>query len=153
MEAFEVGKLKDIVAKFEGVSGDLIPVLQEIEERFGYIPEDSVPVIGKALGLPESKIYGVTTFYTQFHLTPRGENIISVCCGTACHVSGADRILDKVKSVLEIDENSDTSEDGKYTVQGVACLGCCGLAPVVTVNEDVYGKISEDSVEEILNND
>ena len=131
--------------------GATIPVLQAIQEVYGYLPRQAMEYAAKQLRIPFSRIYGVATFYAQFHLTPRGENIIRVCQGTACHVRGAAKIVDALKEQLGI-EVGETTEDLKFTLESVACIGACGLAPVIMINNDTFGRLTPEKIKEILKN-
>ncbi len=126
-----------------------IPILQEIQKRKGYIPEDLLNKVAEIAGIPESKFYGVATFYSQFRFTPLGKYLIKVCNGTACFVSGADIIIDTLSELLGVSDG-ETTEDGLFTLETVACLGCCSLAPVVMINDRVYGKQSVDSIRKLI---
>lgn len=119
---------------------NIITVLQEIQSEFGYIQEDVVNWFADRTNTPPSKFYGVVTFYSQFHLSPRGKNIVTVCCGTVCHVKGAPRIIDKVRDDLKLKGDQTTTKDMMFTMERVNCVGACSIAPVVLVNEKVYGK-------------
>lgn len=130
---------------------NLIPLLQEFQEKFGYISEESVLAISKHLDLPPSKIYGVATFYNQFRFRPLGKYVIQICRGTACHVAGSITILDALKKELKI-ESGETTKDGLFTLQEVACIGACGLAPVIAINGEFFAKITPEKISEILNN-
>ena len=121
---------------------NIITVLQEIQSEFGYIQEDIVNWFSERTNIPTSKFYGVVTFYSQFHLTPRGKNIVTVCCGTVCHVKGASRIIDKVREDLKLKGDKTTTKDMMFTMERVNCVGACSIAPVVLVNEKVYGKVT-----------
>jgi NADH-quinone oxidoreductase subunit E len=133
-----------------GASRDkIIPLLQEIQRRNGYIPEDLVEVLSKETGIPVADVFGVATFYSQFRFTPSGKHMIKLCKGTACHVSGADMLLSAVKEELQIEEG-ETTEDGLFTLEVVACLGCCSLAPVVMIDDTAYGKLSGTKIRKIL---
>jgi NADH-quinone oxidoreductase subunit E len=137
---------------FEGFSGrreEIIPILQRVQEKFTFLPEHSMKEIARFTHVPESDIYGVATFYAQFRFTPTGKNIISVCRGTACHVRGAPAILEEVTSNLGL-EGEGTTPDLEYTVETVACVGCCALAPCVTVNEEVHGNLTKNKVRKLL---
>jgi NADH-quinone oxidoreductase subunit E len=147
VDVFE--KTKEIVAPWKGKQGGLIPILQEVQREFGYLPEDALLTISRELKMPKAEIYGVATFYAQFHLKPRGRHIIRVCRGTACHVRGSLQILEKIKQTLGIDEN-ETTEDLRFTLEPVACLGACGLAPVMMVDEDTHGRMTPDKIQSIL---
>lgn len=127
----------------------LIPILQEAQEEYGYLPEEIMKEIASSLDLSLSQVFGVVTFYTQFHLEPRGKNIIRVCTGTACHVRGGAEVLQALKDELGID-SGETTEDLKYTLETVACIGACGLAPVIMINDDTHGRLTPDKVENIL---
>lgn len=142
--------LDKMLDKYRDTTGKIIPVLQETQEIFGYIPEEVIKEIASALKIPSSEIYGVATFYGQFHLQVRGENIIRVCTGTACHVQGSGKILESIMTTLGLSGGEMTTEDLKFTVEPVACLGACGMAPVIMINEDAYGRVSLDDVPEII---
>ncbi len=141
--------LREVFDDYEGQEKDLIPVLQDAQEEYGYLPEVVLQEIASELGISYSQVYGVTTFYSQFHLEPRGENIVRVCMGTACHVRGGDEILDRFQAELGI-EDGETTEDLNFTLESVACIGACGLAPVIMINEDTHGKLTPDDVPEII---
>ncbi|MCK8816045.1 NADH-quinone oxidoreductase subunit NuoE [Natroniella sulfidigena] len=141
--------LYDVLAGYECKEKDLIPVLQDAQEEYGYLPQDVLQEIAKGLGVPFSQVYGVVTFYSQFHLEPRGENIIRICMGTACHVRGGDKVLDKMKEELGVDDG-ETTEDLKFTLESVACIGACGLAPVIMVNDNTHGLLTPEKVPEVL---
>ena len=142
-------KTKEIVEPWKGKHGGLIPILQEIQHEFGYLPEEALVTVSKELKIPKADIYGVATFYAQFHLKPRGRHIIRVCRGTACHVRGSLKIMEKVKQILNVEEN-DTTEDLRFTLEPVACLGACGLAPVMMIDDDTHGRLTPDKVQSIL---
>lgn len=125
-------------------NGNTISLLQEIQESFGYIPEDAVNWFSKKLDIPASKFFGIITFYSQFHLKPRGKNIITACCGTACHVKGAEKIIDKLRKELKLPDGEVTTGDNEFTLEKVNCVGACSIAPVVLVNKKVVGKASSD---------
>ena len=127
----------------------MIPVLHEAQEVYGYLPIEVQKKISEGLNVPLSEIYGVVTFYTQFSLNPKGKYKISVCMGTACYVKGAGQILDKFKEILGL-EVGECSEDGLFSLEPCRCLGACGLAPVITINDEVYGKLVPDDVEGIV---
>lgn len=143
--------LKKILENFEKKEKDLIPVLQRAQEAYGYLPKEVLVEVGNQLGLSFVEVYGVVTFYSQFHLEPRGENVIRVCMGTACHVRGGDKILEKIKSQLKISDG-ETTEDLKFTLETVACIGACGLAPVIMINDDTHGRLEPKDIPNILNN-
>ena len=141
--------LNEVLAKFQGTKGTLIPALQEAQNIYGYLSKEIIERIGEKLEIPVSQIYGVVTFYSQFHLNPRGRNIIRVCQGTACHVRGAKAILQALEDNLKISAGGTTS-DLRYTLETVACIGACGLAPVMMVNDDTHGRLTPEAVPEIL---
>lgn len=142
-------KLLDIFSRFKGEKGELIPILQAVQEEFGYLSNNTMVKIAKFTGASESNVYGVASFYAQFRLTPTGKNRINVCRGTACHVRGASQILEEVERQLGIKEGESTP-DMEYSLETVACIGCCALAPVITINDEVNGKLSLKDVEKIL---
>ncbi len=147
--AIDQSKLEQILAKYEGQDGALISVLQEVQGEFGYVPPESVTHIADALKLFPSQVYGVVTFYSQFYLTPRGRNTVRVCRGTACHVRGGRSVLRAVEETLGVSEGN-TTEDYKFTLETVACLGACALGPVIVVNEKYFGKMNPRKVDTIL---
>ncbi len=142
-------ELEKVLAKYIGQKGALIPVLQEAQDIYGYLPGEVLKTISAELKLPFSQVYGVVTFYAQFHLKPRGRNIVRVCLGTACHVRGGAKILETIQNQLKI-KDGETSEDLRYTIESVACIGACGLAPVIMVNEDTHGRLTPDKLAELL---
>jgi NADH-quinone oxidoreductase subunit E len=145
----DLSKVDEIISRFKADRGALIPVLQEIQEHYGYIPQVTVSRIAQGLKLFPSSIYGVMTFYAQFHLKPRGKNMVRVCCGTACHVRGVERVSSKFKEILKV-SMGETTDDRVFTLDQVACIGACSLAPAVMVNEEVHGKVTPDEVSKIL---
>ncbi len=138
-----------ILEEYQGEKGALIPVLQRVQNLLGYLPEDAMREIGEILDIDYSEIYGVATFYAQFHLNPRGKYVIKVCRGTACHVRGSKKILERLQDELQIGPGQ-TTEDEKFTLETVNCIGACGLAPVMMINEDTYGRLTPDQVKDIL---
>lgn len=142
-------KLDEILKKYQGATGALIPVLQEVQNLYGYLPKDVMQHMAEKMEIPISQIYGVVTFYAQFHLTPRGKNVIRVCQGTACHVRGAKEILQEIEEELKIKAGG-TTEDLLFTLETVACIGACGLAPVLMINENTYGRLTPESIMGIL---
>lgn len=142
-------QLDQILAKYKDINGALIPVLQEAQSVYGYLSRDVIEHIAANMKIPVSQIYGVVTFYSQFHLNPRGKNIIRVCQGTACHVRGAKNILKAIEDNLKISAG-ETTPDLNFTLETVACLGACGLAPVMMVNDDTHGRLTPEAVSEIL---
>ncbi|MGI6576020.1 MAG: NADH-quinone oxidoreductase subunit NuoE [bacterium] len=145
----EYARLAELLAKYQGKEGALIPVLQEAQNIFGYLPEPVLVQIAESFRMPLSQVYGVATFYAQFHLKPRGRHVIRVCQGTACHVRGSAKVLERVKKELGID-SGETTKDLRFTIEPVACLGACGLAPVMMVNDDTHGRLTPDMVPGIL---
>ncbi len=126
--------------------GNVISLLQDIQSEFGYIPEDVVIWFSRRLDIPASRFFGIATFYAQFHLQPRGKNIITTCCGTACHVKGSERLLNGLVKELNLTENENTTPDREFTLEKVNCVGACSIAPVVIVNNKVHGKVTADSL-------
>ena len=141
--------LETIFSDFEGKRENVIPILQKVQKEYTYLPEHLMAEIADYTRVPASDIYGVATFYAQFRFTPTGENIISVCRGTACHVRGAPRIFEEVIDQLNL-EGEGTTEDQKYTVETVACVGCCALAPVLTINDEVHGDLTKQKVRKLI---
>lgn len=148
-EVLDLSRLDSVFKKHQGEDGALIPVLQEAQEIYGYLPEELLAIIGKRLHIPLSRIYGVISFYAQFYTTPRGRYTVRVCRGTACHVRGGRNILKAVQQFLAIGEN-ETTPDFKFTFETVACLGACALSPVLLVNKNYYGKLTPAKVEQVL---
>jgi NADH:ubiquinone oxidoreductase subunit E len=128
---------------------NLIMILQAIQRHYNYLPKPALTYLSAKIGVPYSKIYEVATFYSTFSLEPRGRNIISICLGTACHVRGAQRIRERLHDSLNIADGQ-TTEDGRYTLESVRCIGCCSLGPVLKINEDTHGRIATDEVEKVL---
>ena len=142
--------LRDILEDYSPSPKDIIPILQDAQAEYGYLPEEVLCDISRQIkGLSFSQVYGVATFYSQFHLEPRGENIIRVCMGTACHVRGADKVLEEIEDQLGV-EDGGTTDDLKFTIESVACIGACGLAPVIMVNDDTHGRLTPDEISGIL---
>jgi NADH-quinone oxidoreductase E subunit len=148
-ESPEKVKIDKILKKYENEKGALIAILQEVQHLYNYLPEDVLEYVAKNTKTPISKIYGVVTFYSQFHLNPRGRNIIRVCQGTACHVRGGKAILEELESELGI-KAGHTTKDLNFTLETVACLGACSLAPVIQINGETHGRLTTDMVESIL---
>ena len=140
---------KEILKKYPKEKGQLIMILNDIQEKYGYIPKQSQIVISEDLSIPMAEIYGVITFYSRFTLSPKGKYNIAVCLGTACFVKGSEQILERVKQKLGIDVGQ-TTEDGKFSIDATRCIGACGLAPVFTVNGEVYGKATVKMMDEVL---
>ena len=138
--------LSNLVKKHQETGGNIISLLQDTQEAFGYVPREAVQYFAEELGIAPSRFYGVATFYAQFRLKPTGKHRITACCGTACHVRGAERILNSVKRELHLSDEEDTTPDNQITVEKVACLGFCSFAPVVLVNGAVHGKTTADPI-------
>ena len=138
-----------LMQEFKGEQGDLIPVLQRTQEAYGYLQPETISKISRWLKMSENEIYGVATFFAQFRFHPPGEHHIKVCLGTACHVQGGEQILETAKTHLDV-ETGETTEDGKFDIDRVACLGCCALAPVVTVDDKTYSQMSVLKIQGIL---
>lgn len=136
----DFSQLNELIEKYKFKRGNLIPLLQGTQERFGYIPREAFEKISRETGLKLNELYGVATFYAQFRLQPVGKHIIRVCHGTACHVQNADSITDALKEALNV-EDGETTPDRMFTLESVACLGCCSLAPVMMIGEETYGKL------------
>jgi NADH:ubiquinone oxidoreductase subunit E len=136
----------NLLDKYKESEGNLITLLQDTQEAFGYVPQEAVYWYSKELDVPASRFFGIATFYAQFHLKPRGKNIVTACCGTACHVRGAERLVNAIKRELKLEADQDTTEDRMFTVEKLACLGTCSLAPVVVINGKMVGKTTTDVV-------
>ena len=142
-------EMNSILEKYSKDKSNLIQILNEVQENYGYIPKYSQISISEYLDIPLAEIYGVITFYARFTLKPKGKYNISVCLGTACFVKGSEKVLDKAKEILKIDVG-ETTEDGKFSLEATRCIGACGLAPVFTVNEEVYGKATPELMEKVI---
>lgn len=141
--------LKAYIAAHKDIDGPLMPIMQYAQNSFSYLSLETMTVIADGVGVPVSDVYGIATFYAQFSLKPKGDYVISVCTGTACYVKGSKAVLDAVKAQLGI-ESGEVTPDGKFSIQDTRCLGCCGLAPVMTINGDVYGRLVPKDVKDIL---
>ena len=148
-EKEQFAALQQVIDELRNEPGCLMPIMQKAQDIFGYLPEEVQNYIAKELDIPVSDIYGVATFYAQFNLEPKGKYIISVCMGTACYVKGSQQVLDKLEEVLEVPAGR-TTKDGLFTLNATRCLGACGLAPVMMINDDVYGRLTPDKVPGIL---
>lgn len=146
----DIQKIRAALLPFRREKGAVIPALQAVQESLGYLPEFAIRAIARDQAVSVSNVYGVVTFYAQFRMRPIGEYLIKVCHGTACHVGGAERLSHFLSEELGIKEG-DTTLDGKFTLERVACLGCCSLAPVMMINENVYGRLTSHSIRKILN--
>ncbi len=145
----QVNEFNELLEKNKNNRTNIMEVLQKTQGIFGYIPEDSIKLISNALQMPESEIYGIVTFYSQFSLTPKAKYNIDVCLGTACFVLGAQDVLNKILEKLNV-KVGETTPDGKWIVTSCRCLGCCGLAPAITINGEVYGKVKVEDVDKII---
>ncbi|MBM4446810.1 MAG: NADH-quinone oxidoreductase subunit NuoE [Chloroflexi bacterium] len=143
-------ELAKIVAEYKGEKGALIPILQKVQEKFGYLSEEAISEIAKSSRMSESEVFGVASFYAQFYFTRRGQHTVKVCLGTACHVRGGEKILDEIKRELGV-ESGGTTEDYKFSLERVACFGSCALAPVLVINKDVYGRMTVAKSKETVN--
>ncbi len=141
--------LQQVIDELRNEPGCLMPIMQRAQDIYGYLPEEVMNHIARELDIPVSDVYGVATFYAQFNLEPKGKYIISVCLGTACYVKGAQQVLDKLEEVLGVPAGS-TTPDGLFTLNATRCLGACGLAPVIMVNDDVYGRLTPDQVPGVI---
>ena len=148
-EQEKLNRLDAAIQANKGQKGAVMVTLQEAQEIFGYVPKDIQIRIAEGLGVTLSEVYGVATFYAQFNLEPKGQYTISVCMGTACYVKGSRKVLDKLEEVLGI-QAGHTTPDGLFTLNATRCLGACGLAPVMMINEDVYGRLTPDEIPGII---
>lgn len=143
-------EMQEIMGKYKIEKDNLIPILNEVQEKYGYVPKIAQKEISEYLNIPMAEIYGVVTFYSRFTLEPKGKYNISVCLGTACFVKGSQKILDRLKDRLQIEEGQ-TTADGKFSIDTTRCVGACGIAPVFTVNDEVYGRATVKKLDEVLN--
>ncbi len=148
-ERFRDEVLRGILAFYEGKRRELIPILQETQGIFGYLPKEAIRLIASFLHIPEGQVYSVASFYKQFRLMPLGRNMVSVCRGTACHIKGASQVFNEISKGLGLKEG-ETSSDLEYTLETVACIGCCALAPCVKVNHKVHGELTREKAREIF---
>ena len=142
-------KLEEVLQELRGTQGAVMPALQKAQEIYGYLPIEVQQRVAAGLNVPLEEIYGVSTFYSQFTLNPKGQYKVSVCLGTACYVKGSQKVLDKLCSELGV-EVGQTSKDGRFTVQATRCLGACGLAPVMMINDEVFGRLTPEDIPDIL---
>lgn len=142
-------KLLEVISQYKGQKGALMPIMQEAQEIYGYLPYQVQKIISDETGIPIEKIYGVATFYAQFSMSPKGKYVVSVCLGTACYVKGSGLVLEEVEKQLGIHDGECTA-DGKFSLETCRCVGACGLAPVMIVGGDVYGRMTPDMVKDIL---
>ncbi len=148
-ETIDLSMAEKILDKYEGVDGSLIPVLQKVQNEYGYLREPVINLIAERMNINTSEILGVATFYAQFHLQPRGQHVVRVCCGTACHVKNAKGLSDKVQDRFGI-KKGETTEDRMFTYEEVPCVGACGIAPVVVFDNDIHGTLSPEKLERVL---
>lgn len=144
-----IGNVGEVLTEVEKKRGILIHAFQSIQKEYNYLPEDVLNALSRKLDIPLSEVYSTATFYKHFYFKPRGRNVVCVCVGTACHVRGASKVLEKIEESFGIKEG-ETTPDMALTLETVGCVGCCGLAPVVTVNEDVVGDLNPKKVKEII---
>lgn len=149
MEKKTKQEVENILLNYTKDKSNLIQILNEVQEKFGYVPMQVQEQIAKYLNIEVAEVYGVVTFYSRFTLKPKGKYAISVCMGTACFVKGGEKILDKVKEKLKIEEG-ETTDDGKFSIDATRCIGACGLAPVFTINDEVYGKATPEMVDKVI---
>ncbi len=142
-------ELQSYIDEMKDTKGPLMPVMQKAQDLFGYLPYEVQKFIALGLDVPMTEVYGVATFYSQFNLEKQGEHSIGLCLGTACYVKGAQAILTKLEDELSV-KAGETTTDGKFTLIGTRCLGCCGLAPVMMIDDDVYGQVTSDQIQDIL---
>ncbi len=142
--------MDNILSGYRGEPVELIPILQRVQKEFTYLPDDAMRRVARFVGVAESRVYAVASFYAQFRFTPTGKNRITVCTGTACHVRGAQRVMEEFERRLDI-KDGETTKDLEYTLETAACLGCCGLAPAVVVNETTFGGVTSAKITQILN--
>ena len=142
-------QLMSVIAQYKDQAGALIPVLHQAQEIYGYLPIEVQTMIADGLGVPLAEVYGVVTFYTQFSLNPKGDVTIAVCLGTACYVKGSGDLINKISEIIGI-ESGETSADGKWSLEATRCIGACGLAPVLTINDEVYGRLVVDDIPGII---
>jgi len=139
-----------ILDKYYLEKGSVISILQDVQEAYGYVPEDTVFWFSEKLNIPASNFFGVATFYAQFYLKPRGKNIITACCGTACHVKGAEPMINRIRADLAIAEGEDTTYDNQFTLEKIACVGACSIAPVLIINKKIHGSMSPEKASRAL---
>ena len=142
--------LSQILAPYKGKKGSAITALQKVQEKFGYLPEDAIAEIAKVLGQTQNELYGVATFYSQFRFTKRGEHSIQVCSGTACHVRGSPNVVEALEEELCV-HCGETTKDGKFSLEKIACFGACALAPVMVVDKNIHGRVTPITARQIVN--
>ncbi len=148
-EEIDLSKVDSLIEPYLGKKEMVIPALQKVQDHFGYLPRPAVERVSKKMRIPLSRIYGVATFYAQFKMKPRGRYIIRVCKGTACHIQGSPKIAERIEDILGI-ESGETTDDLRFTLEEVACIGACALAPVIMINDNPHGRLTPDKVKDIL---
>jgi len=146
MDETTLEKLESVYRNYLEQEGNAVSLLQDIQGELGYIPEEAVNWMAEKTGIAPSMFFGIVTFYTQFYMKPRGENIITACCGTVCHVKGSHRIISRINDELKLKSGEDTTRDGLFTVEKVNCIGACSIAPVVVINRKVHGMMSPEKM-------
>ena len=141
--------LEQILSSYSGQRNELVPILQEVQENLGYLPEDVMQDIARFISVPESHVYSVASFYAQFRTLPLGKKRVAVCRGTACHIRGAPQVLHAIEDLIHLKEG-ETSEDLEYTLETVACIGCCALAPCIRINKDVSGDMNAEKARKLF---
>ena len=144
-------ELDAVLSRFKGRQGALIPLLQEVQQLEGYLKKETLKYVSEQMGYSAAEIFGVATFYSMFRLKPQGKHVVRVCKGTACHVSGANAILNSIREHLKLEGDEDTTIDTLFTVMEVACLGCCSLAPVIMIGDQTFGKLTSEAIPGVLN--
>ena len=148
-QEIDLNRVDAIVEPYLGKKEMVIPVLQKVQDHFGYLPRSAVEQVSKKMLIPLSSLYGIATFYAQFKMKPRGRYIIRVCKGTACHIQGSPKISEKIEEILGI-ESGETTDDLRYTLEEVACIGACALAPVIMIGDNPHGRLTQDKIKGIL---
>ncbi len=148
-EEIDLSKVDALIEPYIGKKEMIIPALQKVQDHFGYLPRSAVEQVSKRMRTPLSRLYGVATFYAQFKMKPRGRYIIRVCKGTACHIQGSPKIAERIEDILGL-ESGETTDDLRFTLEEVACIGACALAPVIMINDDPHGRLTPDKIKDIL---
>jgi len=145
----DLSPVDSILEPYLGKKEMIIPIMQKVQDHYGYLPRPAMEYVARRMRIPLSRLYGVTTFYAQFKMKPRGRYIIRVCKGTACHIQGSPKIAERIEELLDI-PSGETTDDLKFTLEEVACIGACALAPVIMINDNPHGRLSPDKMKEIL---
>ncbi len=148
-EQIDITAIEEIIEPYIKKKEMVIPVLQKVQEHFGYLPRPAIEEVSRLMRIPLSRLYGVATFYAQFKMKPRGKYIIRVCKGTACHIQGSPKIAERIEETLGI-QSGETTDDLRFTLEEVACIGACALAPVIMINDDPHGRLTPDKIKSIL---